>query len=149
MSPGMGNDHSESILSIVAREEPRLRAISGTEAGRRPAPSKWSRKEVLGHLVDSVANNQQRVVRALLSEALDFPGYTQNEWVDCQGYADADWGELIDLWVALNRHFARTAARIPDARRATPCRIGTNAAMTLEELVADYVRHLAHHLPQI
>ncbi len=119
------------------------------ETGRRPAPEKWCRREILGHLLDSAFNNHQRFVRAQLADALDTAGYAQDDWVRVQGYAEADWGALVALWEGVNRHLARVMARIPAASLATPIRIGGQPAVTLEFVVADYLRHVEHHLAQV
>jgi hypothetical protein len=114
-----------------------------------PAPGKWSKKEILGHLIDSASNNHQRFVRALLSEEPVFPGYAQNDWVRGQGYADEEWQGIVDLWSALNRHIAHLVARIPPAKMQTQCRVGDSAPMTLEALITDYILHMTHHLEQL
>jgi len=141
--------HAEKIRQIIAREEPRLRGFSAAEAAAQRSPGKWSRKEVLGHTIDSAGNNLQRVVRAEQVERLEWPGYAQTEWVRCQAYAAEEWGALIDLWVALNHHFAHVVEHIPAEKKGTVVVIGGGAPMTLEEMVADYLRHLEHHLEQI
>jgi hypothetical protein len=141
--------HAERIREIVSREAPRLRGISAADAAVAPAPGKWSGKEVLGHMIDSALNNLQRVVRAQLVDRLEFPGYSQNDWVRCQGYAAQEWSLLIDLWVLLNRHFAHVVERVPAPKGSTICVIGGGAPMTLDAMVADYLRHLEHHLEQI
>jgi hypothetical protein len=145
----MGTGHADEILSLVQTEGRRLAAFDASEADFRRAPGKWSRREVLGHLVDSALNNHQRFVRAELAESLEFPGYAQDEWVRCQDYASTDWRALVELWAAVNRHLARVVRRIPEAKLAVPCRIGGGAARPLEEVVVDYLRHVRHHLAQI
>jgi hypothetical protein len=55
----------------------------------KPAPDRWSKKEILGHLIDSAANNHQRFVRAQGTPRLEFPGYEQEFWVATQAYASA------------------------------------------------------------
>ncbi len=57
-------DTLERLRTILETVPPRLRAISEAESVRHPAADKWSRKEILGHLVDSASNNHQRFVRA-------------------------------------------------------------------------------------
>jgi hypothetical protein len=51
-----------------------LTAILPDEAAQHPAPGKWSKKQELGHLVDSACNNQQRIVRAQLEKEPSLPG---------------------------------------------------------------------------
>ena len=145
----MAENLAQTITRIVDREAPRLRFLKPQDVSTPRAPGKWSRKEVLGHLIDSAANNHQRFVRAQLAADLAFPGYAQNDWVRAQGYAEEEWGLVVDTWCALNRHLAHVVGRIPADKLQTPCRIGESAPMTLEALVADYIRHVEHHLEQL
>jgi hypothetical protein len=137
------------LRSIVEEETPRLLGISEEDAARRPAPGKWCRKEILGHLIDSAANNQQRFLRARLAEELRFPGYAQDDWVSRQGYAEEEWSALVDLWASCNMHLSHVIARLPKEDLAAVCRIGTGEPMSLGCMIEEYVRHLEHHLQQI
>ena len=56
----------------VDRSAAGLRELSIAEAGAHPAPSKWSPKEIIGHLIDSASNNHGRFVRAQLKDDLVF-----------------------------------------------------------------------------
>ena len=140
---------STKLLSIIYSTEPRLAAMTEAEISVPLRPGAWSRKEVVGHLIDSASNNHQRFVRASLQDSLEFPGYDQNGCVRVQAPNDADWKVLVSLWAAYNRYLAHVIARLPAAKINTPCRIGTAEAVTLEFLAKDYVRHLVHHLEQI
>jgi hypothetical protein len=91
-----------SALEIVAR----LREIDEASAASRPAPGKWSKKEILGHLIDSAANNHQRFVRLQLTPRIDLPGYDGDDWVRLQQYQDRPWREIIELWRAYNMQLA-------------------------------------------
>jgi hypothetical protein len=113
------------------------------------APGRWSTKEILGHLIDSAANNHQRFVRALVDGHLKFPAYEQQSWVSVQRYQEAPWDELIGLFAAYNIHLARLIATIPDEAKTIECQIGEGPSQTLGELAEDYLRHLRHHLHQI
>jgi hypothetical protein len=145
----MGNGASDRIRGIVGGQREALRRMTEAQATAPRAPGKWSRKEILGHLVDSAANNHQRFVRTLLADSLEFPGYIQAEWVRSQGYGEERWEQLVDLWAALNLHLAHLVDRIPAGKMSTPCRIGDRPPVTLEALIADYLRHLEHHLEQL
>ena len=115
----------------------------------RPGPGKWSKKEILGHLIDSAVNNHQRFVRAQHCEALAFPEYAQDAWVANQNYNDVEWKDLIELWVLFNRHLVHVILQISSGDLETVCHIGDDPPMTVRELVVDYVAHMRHHLGQL
>jgi hypothetical protein len=142
---------ADELAGVVDEAAARLRAVSDQGAAQRPAPGKWSPKEIVGHLIDSAANNHQRFVRAPQADGgeLVLPGYAQDRWVALQDYQGAEWMELIDLWSAYNRHLAHVIRRIPPAAMATACRIGAGEPVTLRFLVDDYLDHLKHHLRQL
>ena len=126
-----------------------LLAADARATARRPEVNTWSPKEVLGHLIDSAANNHQRFVRAQQTDALMLPGYEQDHWVASQGYQDADWPHLVTLWTHLNLHLADVMDRIPPAKYSVRCVIGDSQPVTLEFVVVDYLDHLRHHMAQI
>src|SRR5437762_2779965 len=62
-----------------------LRGVS-EEGSQRPfREGGWSRKEILGHLIDSALNNHQRFVRAALDGSYNGPSYEQEGWVAMHG----------------------------------------------------------------
>jgi hypothetical protein len=154
------NGAGAKLRRAVEASTPALEAITDASAARPLSPGKWSRKEVLGHLIDSAANNHQRFVRARFQEDLVFPGYAQDEWVRSQNYAAAPWAELVGLWQLYNLHLARVIDGIPEEvlrrerRRHSFDRIAfrkvpAESPATLEYLAHDYVAHLEHHLAQV
>lgn len=140
---------ANELIRAVDDAAVELRSMSDAVAGTKPGPDVWSVKEILGHLVDSAANNHQRFVRAQHVREFAFPGYEQEAWVQSQGYQTKTWSELVDLWVLYNHHLAHVIRRIPDAAMVVSCRIGASQAVTLGFLVEDYLVHLRHHLQQI
>jgi hypothetical protein len=140
---------SQELLGVVHAAEPKLREVSEIESRKPILPGGWSRKQVIGHLIDSASNNHQRFVRAILQESLDFPGYDQSGNVRVQAIQDADWTLLISLWSAYNRYLAHVIANLPASSLGTPCRIGSGEAVPLSFLATDYLSHLLHHLRQI
>ncbi|MFL6447592.1 MAG: DinB family protein [Bryobacteraceae bacterium] len=109
----------------------------------------WSRKEILGHLIDSALNNHQRFVRATLDGSYEGPGYAQVDWVNVHGYASMPWESILEHWAFQNRLLAEVVRRIPEARLEVSCRVGTDSPVTLRFLVEDYLAHMDHHLRQI
>ncbi len=137
------------LLQIVNETAPRLHAIPESVAALRPAPGAWSIKEIVGHLIDSAANNHQRFVRAPQAGALSLPGYDGDAWVREQGYQERPWPELVELWGLFNRHLAHVISRLPESVLEAPIRIGTDGPFTLRFVVEDYVVHLRHHLSDV
>ena len=140
---------SEDLRRILDAAEPRLRAVSEQESEKPVLRGGWSRKQVIGHLIDSAANNHQRFVRASLQGSLEFPGYDQDGMVRVQAVQQADWLTLIALWTSYNRFLAHVIAHIPPDKQETICRIGSHEPVTLRFLAEDYVAHMVHHLGQI
>ena len=137
------------LHSIIETARESLSRIDRDQTTLRPAPGKWSKKEILGHLVDSAVNNHQRFVRAQHCEALEFPEYEQDAWVANQNYNEVEWKDLIELWVLFNRHLVHVILQISPADLETICHIGDYPPMTLRELIVDYVAHMRHHLEQL
>jgi hypothetical protein len=154
------NDALEDFRRTVEETAARLRELDDAEAASRRATAAWSRKEILGHLIDSAANNHQRFVRAQFQEDLSFPGYAQEEWVAAQRYDEAPWPQLVELWRLYNLHLLHVVSRIPADTLRRPRHphtlhkiawrlVDEREPATLEYLILDYVGHLKHHLAQI
>jgi hypothetical protein len=143
----------------IDRAAERLGTFCDSEAGHPTAPGKWSKKEIVGHLIDSAANNHGRFVRAQLQEDLVFPGYDQDAWVRVQRYRDRPWSDLVALWRAYNRHIAcvmesadpelvdrvRTSHNLDELAWKA---VQRTEPTTLDYFMRDYVAHLEHHLRQ-
>lgn len=140
---------AEELLRVVESASERLRAVSDEEAAAPRADGKWSKKQILGHLIDSASNNHQRFVRAQEGAEFSGPRYEQEHWVGVQDYASGSWAEMIEFWRLYNRHLAHVIRRIPEERLSVSCRIGQDGPVTLGFVVEDYLTHLKHHLRQI
>ena len=140
---------ADELVRVVDSTASRLSEIDAISAATKPAPEKWSIKEIIGHLIDSAANNHQRFVRAQYGEPLVLPGYAQDFWVLAQGYSESPWPELVDYWRLYNRHLARVMKRVPSEVLSVECRIGPYEPVPLGFLMEDYVAHLKHHLAQV
>lgn len=140
---------SAELLRTVNLAEEILRHVSSDESRAPILSGGWSRRQVLGHLIDSASNNHQRFVRASLQDSLEFPNYEPDAWSRVQAPEEADWTLLVTLWVSYNRYLAHVIAHLPPAKLEVPCRIGENEPITLKVLAEDYLRHMLHHLAQI
>ena len=141
---------AESIRQTILEHASLIGNRREEELARKPAPTKWSKREILGHLVDSAQNNLQRFVRGQYE---DTPAivYNQDEWVQRQHYQRCDDHELLQLWILLNRHLCHVLEAMDPAHYEKKCNVGKGEAslQTLKFLAEDYLVHMKHHLHQI
>ncbi len=109
----------------------------------------WTRKQIVGHLLDSAANNRQRFVRAATDGAYTGPRYAQDAWVAAHGYASQPWETLLYWWEAEHQILMAIVDRIPEDKLEVSCVVGDDAPVTLRFLIEDYIRHQYWHLRQL
>ena len=118
-----------------------------SELQHRPHPDKWSRKEIIGHLIDSALNNIQRFTRGRYINGFAIL-YNQNQWVEASDYIHYNSGDLFHLWMLLNQHICILWRNMPELSYQHEVMMGEEK-WTLEEVAIDYIKHLKHHLAQI
>ena len=136
---------SERLAAVLRSAMPWLVTISEAEASVPEREGKWSAKQVMGHLIDSAANNLGRIVRLQIEPGQSLPGYEQMAWVNLQHYAEREWAQVLALWFALNEQVAWTIAHVERARLANRG-VVAGEPLTLGFLIEDYVAHMEHHL---
>lgn len=113
-------------------------------------PGKWSRQQVLGHLVDSALNNLRRFTEIqFLPQPFNVIGYQQENLVAVNNYHQLPAEHLLGLWQHLNRQIIYVIKNIPDEKLAYSVILKTGETKSLEWLIVDYVDHMEHHLRQI
>ena len=136
----------DHIKTIPARSK----SIQKDSLLSKPAPNKWSKQEILGHLVDSAVNNLRR-----FNEAQFFPtpysviGYNQDNLVVVNQYQSLPLNELMHLWAALNGQIVHVVTNIPVEKLQYKVILYSGETKTLEWLIGDYVDHMEHHLNQV
>lgn len=143
------NKVANELSAILENTPRRLADIADIDAARTPAPGRWSKKEILGHLIDSASNNHQRFLRAQLAERIEFPAYEQEAWVAAQAYGTASWPELVNLWTLYNRHLLHVLRHVPEKALAHEVSIGGNPPVALAAVAEGYLKHVNNHLAQI
>lgn len=142
---------ADAIKKLTARciEFPELlNGISELKFLIKPSPEKWSKKEILGHLIDSAANNQQRFIRTQF-EHRPAIFYDQDNWVTHNHYNQLPAKHLIRFWTVYNIHIIEIIKKIPEENLLRECKMRNGNYVTLAFLINDYVDHLDHHISQI
>lgn len=134
----------EYIINLTPKM---LTEISEENMSTKPSPTKWSKKEIIGHLIDSATNNHQRFVRGQFENIPEI-SYDQNNWNEFSFYNQIESKQIISFWTIYNKQIIEIIKRIPKENLEKQIKIGNNI-LTLEFLIIDYVEHLEHHLKQI
>ena len=120
-----------------------LKDITEEEFSLKLSPNKWSKKEILGHLIDSAQSNIRRFVIAQYEENPAIR-YNQDKWVAINGYQQWNTHDIIELWYNLNKqvcYILRNTSKDMYQRTAQ-----TESLQSIQWLAVDYVKHLLHHL---
>ena len=139
------------LIKIVNDYSEKISVIAESEFSAKPLPNKWSKKEVLGHLIDSAQNNLRRFICGQYETAPPKIVYDQDHWVNLNAYQQTDGKEVIDLWVLMNKRIGAVLTKMPVTSYAKSSDTGKNSVSlhSLEWLAEDYVKHLLHHLHQL
>lgn len=136
---------ASNLRQVIGEWQPKLFKISEKDS-QVVVGSKWTRKQILGHLVDSAANNHQRFVRLQEGNLVGFPGYEQEVWVNAGNYNKNTWENLVELWSQYNKQLSIVIENIDPKNGLN---LWEDRSLTLEFIVNDYVRRVLHHLEQL
>ena len=135
----------EELITIIPAK---LNKIDDLNFSLKTSPEKWSKKEILGHLIDSATNNHQRFLRGQFENSPTI-WYDQNNWIEKSNYQNLDKKHLIDFWTNYNKHLIYIIKNIEIEKLQNKCKMKDGSELTIEFLICDYVEHLEHHLGQI
>ncbi|KIO77166.1 hypothetical protein TH53_11065 [Pedobacter lusitanus] len=114
----------------------------------KPAAHQWSKKEIIGHLIDSAIANHQRFVRAQFEDTPKIT-YDQNNCNTFNYYNQIDSNQVISFWTVYNKQLLELIRLIPQELLMRRCFAGGDESVTLAFIFNDYVQHLEHHLKQV
>jgi hypothetical protein len=139
----------KELRALIDEIPHRLSKLPASQVESKPALSNWSAKEELGHLLDSAANNHQRIVRTQLEHEPKMPGYDGDAWVELHRYQQRNWQEMIEVWRTLNQQLLTAAEAAPGTAWTRTCTIADSSPLTLKFVFEDYIDHMLHHLRHI
>jgi hypothetical protein len=153
-------NYSSILMDIVAKSTKRFLEISDELWIQHKTATSWSKKEILGHLIDSAYNNHQRFLRAASQDNLIFVGYDQVDWVKKHACQSRNTKDIILHWKLCNEHLANLIYNLPSQvinRQTTDhnfdqigfVKVPAGKSTSLGCLIWDYLYHLEHHIAQI
>jgi len=151
---------AEKLKQIIASTISKLEEIEEADFLYKASSKKWSKKEILGHLIDSAFNNHRRFILAQLQDDLVFEGYDQDKWVELNGYQNQSTDQLISTFRSLNLQIVRLISQIDASVLNTKTtnhnfheicmvRVSEGDLSSIKYLIEDYIFHLEHHISQI
>jgi hypothetical protein len=139
----------EDFRSAIAAADRALASLAEAQTIEPLRQGGWSRKQILGHLLDSAAHNHVRFLTAANEGSVQVNEYDQPRCVALHAYGELPWSELVAHWRSHNEMITRVVERLPPAGYNAPCSFKDGSQFTLEELIRDYLLHLNHHIQQI
>jgi len=134
------------LEAVIDQHLPSLQALLKEKMAYKPSPAKWSKKEIIGHMIDSAQNNIRRFIVAQYEDNPHIV-YKQDNWVALSNYQNYDVNELVNLWYLINKHVVAVLKNMQPDMLERKCQ--TESEHTIEWLAQDYIRHLKHHLHQV
>lgn len=144
------NEIITRLLHLIHEVPQQLQAFSVEEMTQRPAPGKWSKRELLGHLCDSAMHNWQRFCLAQqVVEPLQIVAFKQDELVLQNNWQGQTTSQVVTLWASLNTQVVAVLKNIPSEKLLQAVIFPNGKELSLEYLITNYLAHLEHHLAQI
>jgi hypothetical protein len=140
----------KELRKIVHEYSGKLAELTEEDFSAKPRPDKWSRKEVVGHLIDSAHNNLRRFIVGQY-DSTEVICYEQDFWVQANGYQSMRKDEIIQLWKLMNERICAVLLNTPpsDHEKSLVTSRNSSEPHSLRWLASDYVRHIKHHLNQV
>jgi hypothetical protein len=142
---------AQELQQIIGKYAEVFADLTEKEFSQKTRPDKWSRKEVVGHLIDSAQNNLRRFICGQYETTPPHIIYEQEFWVKANGYGNMNSHDVIHLWKLINLQICTVLRSMPATNHTRECDTGrgTESLHSLEWLAKDYVKHLKHHINQV
>lgn len=123
---------------------------SESELMEKISPEKWSKKEILGHLIDSGINNLQRFTEIQFeNKPYKIRNYRQDELVRVNNYQNEETKEITNFWLSINNRIKSLIEQQTEKTLNYEIVLANDNISDLRFLITDYVDHLEHHIDQI
>ena len=144
----------EELSKLIPVWEEKLGALPEKTISTRKNSQNRSIRQILGHMVDSATNNIHGVIYMHYQESpVNYPDYANlgnnDRWIAIQNYQEEDWGDLIQLWVSVNKHMVHLMGQVDESFMNQQWVSALNEKITLRTLISDFPKHFKLHLNEI
>lgn len=142
---------TNGILTFIDTWEQQLIDLPVDKISNRRNKQNRTIKQILGHLIDSAANNHQRMIRLQYTAKLQFPDYQQDNdlWISLQDYENSDWFSLIQLWKYYNLHMIQVIKSVDMSKLDNSWQSFDGTTVTLRQMIEGYLGHIELHFNEI
>lgn len=138
------------LEKLLIKGERLIAEYSEKDFSCKISSDKWSKKEILGHLIDSGIYNLQRFTEIQFQDKpYVIRSYNQDKLVKVNDYQNSDSRYLLNFWLAINYRILNMIGRQTDKTLAYEIKFENGDSSNLEFLIEDYIKHFEHHLNQI
>ncbi len=145
------SNNIELLSKYIAIIPYHFRNIAIADLIHKSKPEKWSKKEILGHLVDSAVYNLERFTKVrFVPQPFEIVPYPQNDLVKANDYQNGELDQLLNLWTSLNRQILSIWKSYSEDELAYKIIVPyMNQDGDLQWWISDYLEHMEHHFKQI
>ena len=126
-----------------------VRGLNQAKLGRRPAPGKWSIREILAHLAETeiVIGYRLRMIRS--SNGTPIQAFDQDVWAQSSNYARMDARLALASFGALRRLNVAFLKSIPASKLGYYGMHSERGKETIAHLIRLFAGHDINHLTQV
>lgn len=138
---------TDVVATLEAERRKTLLLLSGrdnSDGDIRPAPDKWSAKQVLGHVCDAERIFAYRALRISRNDATPIEGFEQDDYVRNGPFSSLGLAELIEDYIAVRRASLTLLRNLDEAawmRRG----VASDNEVTVRALAYIIAGHEVHH----
>ena len=145
---------SEDLSKLISNWELKLASLPERTIANRVNSQNRNIRQIIGHMVDSATNNTHRIIHMHYQKSpVAYPDYANlgnnDRWIAIQNYQEEDWGELVRLWAAVNRHMVHLIGQVDESKLNQIWISALKDQITLKEMITDYPQHFKLHLNEI
>ena len=125
-----------------------MQGISERELDARPAPGKWSAREIVHHLADSEMTSAIRLRRLIAEDRPLIQGYDQDEFAR-RLYYDRPFQTSLEAFRLARETTAQILERMTQAEWAREGTHSESGRYTVERWLEVYAQHALNHADEI
>lgn len=115
----------------------------------KPAPDRWSIREIVFHVADADVNGYIRCRTAIAEPGKRIMAYDQDRWTKALNHEGRSVKDALELFALIRKITTRLLRSLPDATWAHTIDHSENGIMTLDRWLEIYERHPRSHIEQI